>query len=75
MAEKKVICTNKECFANKCGAICDILVDYVRQPCPFFKTKQENEEDKMIAHNRLYDMGREDLILKYEYNPQRKGQW
>lgn len=72
---KKVICTETECFANKCGVFCDILTEYVKHPCPFYKTREQNEEDQIAAHNRLLKLGRKDLINKFEYNAQRGDEW
>jgi hypothetical protein len=55
---------------------CDLLDDYPsKEPCPFYKTDAEAENGYIAAHNRLLDMGRLDLIRKYEYNSARKGQW
>lgn len=66
-------CNRIDCFANKCGARCDILAEqYDTDNCKFFKTDVEVEDGRTNAHKRLKEMGREDLIRKYEYNPQRK---
>ena len=76
MATVKPICNKVDCFRNKCGMYCDLLDDYPsKEPCPFYKTDAEAENGYIAAHNRLLDMGRLDLIRKYEYNSARKGQW
>ena len=65
-------CDNINCFANKCGARCDILVEKPSQPCSFFKTDEQVDKERMEAHKHLLDINRPDLIRKYEYNKERK---
>lgn len=74
---QKVICIRQDCFMNKCGVFCELLKSPTDQnkPCPFYKTEEQAQFDQMDAHARLKKLGREDLIQKYEYNPERKGQW
>lgn len=67
----KPVCDKLDCFANKC-TLCEILTDYPRQPCPFYQTDAQVDDGRIAAHNRLFDMGRHDLIYKYEYNRERK---
>ena len=68
-------CYKIDCFQNKVGARCELLTDSPSQPCPFYKTEEQNEKDKEKAHQRLVAEGRTDLIEEYEHNPQRRGQW
>ena len=75
MGSARPKCNNMKCFQNKDGRHCEILTDYPSQPCPFFKTEEQVEIDRQIAHKKLADEGKFDLIKKYEYNPQRRGQW
>ena len=68
-----VKCYRMDCFGNKCGMRCEILSE---KPdalhCPFYKTDKEVDEGRAAAHKRLKEIGREDLIKKYEYNSQRR---
>lgn len=75
MAASKPLCTRMDCFQNKCGVYCDLLTERPTEPCAFYKTDAQVENGRIEAHNRLLEMGRQDLIKKYEYNPQRRGQW
>ena len=68
-------CNRIDCFQNKCGARCELLNDYPSQPCPFFKTVEQCDNDRLKAHKKLMEEGKVDLVQKYEYNPQRRGQW
>ena len=67
-------CVKTECFASDGVQKCKILVSPTRpdKPCPFFKTCDQYEADKARAHGKLVAMGRDDLIKKFEMNPQRK---
>ena len=69
---KLIKCENINCFANICHSACDCLVEAPSDPCPFFKTEEEVMEGRAKAHKHLVESGREDLIRKYEYNPERK---
>lgn len=73
--KEKPICYKDDCFQNKCGAACELLTEYPSHPCPFYKTYEQVETDRMKAHKKLIDEGRFDLVRKYEYNPYRGGQW
>jgi len=74
MAKPK--CDKIDCFQNKCGARCELLTEpIVGHECPFYKTDKEADFGRIMAHQRLAEMNRFDLIQKYEYNPQRRGQW
>ena len=66
-------CNRIDCFGNKCGARCDILVNqHDTENCSFFKTDEQLSQERAIAHKHLKMKHREDLIKKYEYNPQRR---
>ena len=75
MATAKPRCSQIYCFANKCGASCEILTSSPSIPCPFYKTDAEYENGQIEAHNLLLKKGRHDLIEKYEFNEARKRQW
>lgn len=75
MGVVKPICYKEDCFQNKCGRTCDLLTGYPSLPCPFYKTQEEVDIGRQKAHKKLADAGRFDLIQKFEYNPQRRGQW
>lgn len=76
MAYKRPKCNKVDCFQNKCGARCELLTDpIVGHECPFYKTDKEVDLGRIEAHQKLIEMNRYDLIQKYEYNPQRRGQW
>ena len=69
-------CTKVDCFQNKCGARCELLIEpIVGHECPFYKTDKEVDQGRIDAHQKLVNMERFDLIQKYEYNPYRRGQW
>lgn len=69
-------CYRENCFGNKCGVRCEILTEHsTERECPFFKTQEQVETERKQAHQHLIDIGRRDLIKKYEYNESRKGQW
>ena len=51
---------------------CKILIDPIAGgECPFYKTEAQVDEERMIAHEHLKQIGRYDLIEQYEYNPAR----
>ena len=76
MAVSKPKCKNASCYQNKCGVICELLREQIdTAQCPFFQTDKQISEGRQAAHDRLVQMGRWDLIEKYEYNPGRKGMW
>lgn len=63
---------NDDCFRAS-GSRCALLVQPIdKSECPFYKTYEQNKEDCMKAHQRLIDIGRIDLVQKYEYNPKRE---
>ena len=69
-------CNRQNCFGNVCGVRCTILTEHsTEQQCPFFKTRDQVDKDREDAHKHLLDIGRGDLIHKYEYNESRKGMW
>lgn len=69
---KIIKCEKIDCFANICHSACSCLSEKPSDPCPFFKTEDEVMEGRAAAHKHLLEAGREDLIRKYEYNPERK---
>lgn len=69
---KIIKCEKIDCFANICRSACSCLSEKPSDPCPFFKTEDEVMEGRAAAHKHLVEAGREDLIRKYEYNPERK---
>ena len=69
---KLIKCDKINCFANICHSACSCLSEKPSDPCPFFKTEDEVMEGRAAAHKHLLEAGREDLIRKYEYNPERK---
>ena len=69
---KIIKCEKINCFANICHSACSCLSEKPSDPCPFFKTEDEVMEGRAAAHKHLLEAGREDLIRKYEYNPERK---
>lgn len=71
----KPVCEHTECFRNSDGMHCDLLTSRTQGPCHFRKTVSKNDNDQIAAHNRLVRYGKFDLIWKYEFNAQRKGQW
>lgn len=75
MSVIKPACSRKDCFRNNDGQHCELLTEWPSNPCPFYKTTEQNDSDIMTAHKRLLELGKFNLIRKYEYNKQRKGQW
>ena len=76
MRTAKPRCNREKCFQNKCGVYCELLTDYPsKQPCPFYKTQEQADNDRLVAHKKLASEGKWDLIQMYEYNPYRRGQW
>lgn len=71
MGTAKPRCNRFECFANKCGVYCEILTERPDE-CSFYKTLDQVEQERFETHKRLKNIGREDLIKKYEYNSYRK---
>ena len=59
-------CRECGCFANKKG-ICEALsdTDFGGRECPFFKTKEDAETERLDALERLVEKKRFDLIEKY----------
>lgn len=63
---------HSDCFANVCGIHCRILSEQVSEvDCPFYKTEEQVDNERMEAHERLMSLERYDLIEKYEYNSNR----
>lgn len=76
MSIPKPRCNNVDCFANKMGNRCELLTASPSvNPCPFFKTELELEIGRQEAHKKLADAEQWELIQKYEYNRNRRGQW
>ena len=49
-------CLRKDCFSNECGK-CRILIANYKQPCPFFKTREQIAEEKKKTKARLEKCG------------------
>ena len=64
--EKKVVCPHNRCAGNKDG-FCRVLStsDFGDKMCPFFKTTEQNEEEKKAAIARLIALGRQNLVNTY----------
>lgn len=70
---KVVHCSEYTCFQNSGGCRCNLLnEEYRNGKCPFKKTDQEVDNERMLAHKSLLDRELYELIQKYEYNPQRR---
>ena len=60
-----------DCFMNM-GGYCKLLTGRVNsQECPFYNTQEQVDDERMKAHQRLVELGRGDLIEKFEYNSNR----
>ena len=60
-----------DCF-HALGAHCKLLTQQIDKPdCPFYKTEEEMIYGRKESHQHLIDIGRNDLINKYEYNSKR----
>lgn len=76
MAGGVVRCNRADCFQNRIGRECKLLISPINgSECPFHKTKEQVDADRKAAHDRLIAIDRTDLIEKYEYNSARRGQW
>lgn len=66
LKNKKPTCHECDCFANSEGWKCDILEARTKhQECPFFKTVAQARKDREEAVQHLRNIGRYDLIEKY----------
>lgn len=55
--------------AHAVGSHCKLLNSQINAAdCPFYKTDEELEAGRKEAHQHLVDIGRYDLIEKYEFN-------
>jgi len=71
MNANRCIHYHADCF-QAMGVHCKLLSSQVEaSDCPFYKTQEQAEKDRLAAHQRLKDIGRFDLIEKYEYNAKR----
>lgn len=71
MNTKRCVHYHWDC-ANAVGANCRLLSSQIDKPeCPFYKTDETMKKDREKAHQHLLDIGRYDLIEKYEYNKAR----
>ena len=69
-------CNKADCFQNQMGKECRLLSSQIKgHECPFFKTQEQVDEERKAAHDHLVEIGRRDLIEKFEYNPSRRGVW
>ncbi len=58
-------CDRTECFGNKC-ANCQILEEPTdTEPCPFFKTRDQEADEVNRNYSKLLEEGRVDLVQKY----------
>ena len=64
--KKKTVCLLRRCAGNKEG-FCRVLncTDFEGKVCPFFKTVEQNEQEKKAVMERLVAMDRQDLIELY----------
>ena len=63
-------CRKSDCFGNFCGTYCRVLSKpIVGKACPFYKTIEENENDRIEAMDRLVAIGCESLMGKYAIVP------
>ncbi len=70
---KTTYCINHECFQNSGHLSCLVLSSsYGSKVCPFFKTQKQVDREREKAHQRLVDLGLDDLIKVYEYNSLRR---
>lgn len=67
------ICNQKhdDCFARTLGHCAVLSRGYANGDCPFYQTREEVEEGRRKAHERLEELNRHDLINKLERNPTR----
>ena len=74
MANLSTKCGKYDCFGNKCGVACTVLNSgYPKDDmCPFYKTQEQYKKDQDVAHDRLEELGRYDLINTYENNKKRR---
>jgi hypothetical protein len=76
MTGGNIRCTKASCFQNHLGKECKLLSSPIKNhECPFYKTQEKVDAERKTAHELLFDIGRIDLIEKYEYNTARRGQW
>lgn len=60
-----------DCF-QAMGSHCKLLTEQINKAdCPFYKTHDDVEKGRKEAHKHLVDIGRLDLIEKYEHNANR----
>ena len=64
--EKKVVCPHHRCAGNKEG-FCRVLrsSNFGDKMCPFFKTTEQNGQEKKAVMDRLIANERYDLIETY----------
>ena len=62
---------HNDCFMAM-GSHCKLLTEQIEgTDCPFYKTQDEVDDGRLKAHQHLLDIGRKDLVTKYEYNTHR----
>lgn len=61
-----------DCFGNNGSNRCMVVCKKVEGKCPFYQTKEQVEAGRQKAHRRLVDLGRDDLIEKFEHNSLRR---
>lgn len=55
----------KNCFAYDDKGYCDALTGQGCESCAFYKTLEQNEDERESCVRRLRKLGRQDLIEKY----------
>ena len=64
----KCVWRHPDCFAHGLYQHCNVLSDttFKHRDCPFYKTVEQCDQERIQALQRLYDIGRPDLVVKYE---------
>ena len=66
---KSIKCNRYDCFGCR-GVSCKVLKEAITdQPCPFYKTDRQLEDERCAAKERLRESGQEHLIADYINNP------
>ena len=62
----RTVCLLRQCAGNKDG-FCRVLrsTDFEGKGCPFFKTAEQNEQERKAVMERLIAKDRQDLIELY----------
>lgn len=67
-------CSRSACCLRDRRRRCSVLTDndFGGRECPFFKTAAQRDAEEERNYQRLVALGRDDLILKYHIDEQRK---